>query len=173
VATPVLALPRSGGAWVNAIRSTPTAWAQKLDDVFHVAPVTAEGAGALFALLASEIFSYQLCVLGVAVIAVLSSLIVYLFPITEATALMILNLVALVLCGGYAAYQTVAFEGDQILSNVLCNRPQTREWSVALFAGVAIPFVALTIVIGIGQVPGVLDVGYGLLDALLKAFKLG
>jgi hypothetical protein len=59
------------------------------------------------------------------------------------------------------------------LSNVLCNRSQKKEWSLSLFIFIVIPFVVIAIAPGIQQIPGVLDVGDGLLNALLKWAKPG
>lgn len=177
VATPVLTCAWSGGPAIKAVRAqtaiAAAAWKDQLLSLLTDPPPSSEGLKALYALLAMEICSYQLCIVGVALCTIGSSVIVYLFPVTQATAITVLNLLILLAAGAYAAYRTVQFEGNTILSNVLCNRPKARKWSPSLLAGVAIPFVALTIAIGIGQIPGVLDVGGGLIAALFRLIKTG
>lgn len=173
LATPVMAHWWSGGALICGLRATPEIWGAGLEELIKTAPVQASGLRALYALLAAEMGAYQFCIAAVACAAMASSLIVYLFPVSQATALIVLNLIVLLIAGAYSAYQTTAFEGNMVLSNVLSNRTQAREWSMPLFLRVMVPFVVLAIVVGIGQIPGVLDVGNGTLEAILKAIKPG
>jgi len=169
--TPVLASFGSGGQLIADLRDDVPLWQSAIGELTVQVPLSQLGRCGLYALLSSEIGGYQWCIAGVALMTIASGLITYLFPVSHRTFLMVVNLITLLLSGAYAAYKTVSFEGNLILSNVLCNRFHTRKWSMSLFAGVAIPFVALAIVIGLGQVPGVLDVGDGLLSALLKWVK--
>ena len=173
VSTPVMASWWTGGPSVRTLRMNIGAWQAELKSLLAQAPISAQGLQALYALLASEMAAYQFCVAGVAVATISSSVIVYLFPVSQAGGLIVLNLAALLIAGVYSAYQTVSFEGNMILSNVLCNRTQQREWSISLFMCIVIPFVILAIAIGIGQIPGVLYVGNGILETILKWVKPG
>ena len=173
LATPVMAHWWSGGVLIQNVRADLLDWARGLVGMVGEAPVQSRGLRALYALLAAEMGTYQFCIASVACAAVASSVMAYLFPVSEASALIVLNIVALLLAGVYSAYQTAAFEGNMVLSNVLSNRTQAREWSVQMFLRVIAPFIVLAIVVGIGQLPGVLDVGNGAFEALTKVLKPG
>jgi hypothetical protein len=170
VPTPAAAGLSSGGSLVWSLRASSD-WPAELRAAITIAPFTSKGLTALYALFAVEIWVYQLCVAGVVVAAIASGAIVYLFPVSQATPLIVLNMIVLSITGLYSAYKTTQFEGDVVLSSILCNRSEKREWSIQLFAGVILPFVALAILIGIGQTPGVLDVGQGVVEALVRAIK--
>jgi hypothetical protein len=92
----------------------------------------------------------------------------YFFPISQATLLVAIAVVVL-LCGGLmSAFHVLQFEGDRILSNVICNCVRERQWSVALVAVVLLPFVILAGLVALAQLPGVLDSEGGLIQVLLN-----
>ncbi len=111
----------------------------------------------LFELLSTEVSALRLIVWGVVLCAGGSSAIVYLFPVTHADGLTLINMISLLLTGFYFASATVGFESDLVLSNVLSNRPREIEWSLALFIYVLIPFLVLAILVEFVQQPGVLQ----------------
>jgi len=128
---------------------------------------------ALYLVLASEValvrwatFSSALCALSVAVFA-------YLFPVSGASAFVLLNLALLAALGLFAGYTAMSLERDEVMSNVLCNRSAKLELSSNLFNYTAFPFVALAIGLAIVQVPGVLDIGDGVFQTLLRRFSGG
>jgi hypothetical protein len=56
----------------------------------------------------------------------------YLFPV-QADMLILFNLILLTLAGLLLGYMSAMFEGDGVLSNVLCNRPRRAvQWSGGL-----------------------------------------
>jgi hypothetical protein len=59
------------------------------------------------------------------------------------------------------------FEGDGLLSNVLCNRPRKGKLSITLFVFIAAPFLALSGAIAVTRIPGVVDWSGGVLGLLL------
>ena len=172
VATPVLASATSGGRIIARLR-TVSNWELRAAEVLRETPTAPMGLKALYAIVAAEFGVYRLLLVGAAGSSIASSVMVYLFPVTHATALIVLNIVILLMTGAYAGYHTMVFESDGLLSNLLCNRPATPRWSIALLAGVWIPFVALAVVVGIGEVPGVLQMGDGIISVLIKWLKPG
>jgi hypothetical protein len=97
--------------------------------------------------------------------ALASVAIVYLFPV-ESDPLLMLNLILLVVAGVSAGYMATAFEGDGVMSNVLCNRPKQPKLSIVLFAFAAVPFAALAVAIAVARLPGVVDWSGGLIELL-------
>lgn len=173
VATPVAASRWAGSSTISTIRRRPQFWAETLHRFFDATPVSSRSLRALYALFALEMWIYQLCVIGVVITAVAGGIIVYLFPVSQAPGLITVNFLALLGVGIFSGFKAVQFEGDVVLSNVLCNRSEAREWSAPLFACIAIPFVALAVIVAIGQIPGVLSVGNGVLEVLLHFVKPG
>jgi hypothetical protein len=147
---------------------TATQWAESLSGILFAGARDSRHRFALFALLAAEMSLFRWISLGAIVCALASVLIVYLYPI-EADTLLIINLAILALTGVVCAYLAVVFEGDEVLSNVLCNRPKKTQMSVGLFGFIAFPFIALAVAVAIVGVPGVVDWAGGLL-AMLRAF---
>jgi hypothetical protein len=113
-------------------------------------------------LLAAEMTLFRWAAAGTVVGTLASVIIVYLYPV-EADPLLLLNLVILVAIGLYSAYVTAGFERDEVLSNVLCNRPKKVQVSVAFFSFIAAPFIALAAAIMIVAIPGVVDWAGGVL----------
>ena len=173
VATPVMANRWTGREVVHVYVTDEPRWATDLNRLLMTSPVDVDGLRALYAFLCSEMANYQFAILGVALATIASSGIVYLYPVSRATVLIGLNLLALLIAGVYSAFKTLRFEGDIVLSNVLCNRSQKKEWSLSLFIFIVLPFVVIAIALGIQQIPGVLSVGDGLVNALLKWAKPG
>jgi hypothetical protein len=173
VATPVMANRITGAVVIRVLAADEMQWGKDLSDLLHISPVDNCGRRALYAILASEMATYQFAILGVAIATIASSSIAYLFPVTRATELISLNLVALLLAGIYSAYKTVDFEGNVVLSNVLCNTSKEKKWSLPFFVCIVIPFVILAVALGIEQIPGVLTAGNGVLDVLFKWAKPG
>jgi hypothetical protein len=173
VATPVMANRWTGRDAMATSQSSPTRWGADFAALLRNPPIDEDGLRALYALLTSEMANYQFAILGVTVATIASSGIVYLFPVSRATELIALNLLALLVAGVYSAYKTLQFEGDIVLSNVLCNRSQKKKWSFSLFIFIVIPFLVLAILLGLQQIPQVMTVGNGVLDALLKWVKPG
>ena len=66
------------------------------------------------------------------------------------------------LAGILCAYLAVVFEREEVLSNIVCNRPKKTQVSVGLFTFIASPFVALAAAIALIGVPGVVDWAGGL-----------
>jgi hypothetical protein len=178
-ATPVLArvstaigygrhTPALEPAGVQSPDETATHWAQSLSGILFAGVRDSRHRFALFALLASEMSLFRWISLGAMICALASVMIVYLYPI-EADTLLIMNLAMLALTGVLCAYMAVVFEGDEVLSNVLCNRSKKTQVSVGLFGFIAFPFIALAVAVAIIGVPGVVDWAGGLL-AMLRAF---
>ncbi len=173
LATPVMANRWFGRDVVDPYASDEPQWSTDLHRLLTMPPIDTEGLRALYAFLSSEMANYQFAILGVALATIASSGIVYLYPVSRATLLIALNLISLLIAGVYSAFKTLQFEGDIILSNVLCNRSQKKKWSMPLFVFIIIPFLVIAIALGIQQIPGVLTMGNGLLGALLKWAKPG
>lgn len=123
---------------------------------------------AAFAMLASEVSLVRwptFC--GVASCLAVAGF-VYLYPVSGADAFMLFNLAVLALTGLFAGHTAMSFERNEVMSNILCNRTAKVEWSGTLFNYVAVPFAVLVIVIGITQIPGVINLGGGMFDSTLK-----
>jgi hypothetical protein len=153
-ATAALLEPNQTAYWNRLL----TAWLTGCDDSEHRA--------AVFLLFATEIGVHRWLVAGAVVCALASVGIVYLFPI-ESDLLLLLNLGLLMTAGAIAAYMATTFEGDGLLSNVLCNRPRKGKMSITLFVFIAAPFLALSGAIAVTRVPGVVDWSGGLIALLL------
>src|SRR5262249_50735793 len=95
---------------------------------------------------------------------------VYLFPI-EADRLLLLNLVILAAVGVAAGYMATAFQRNELLCIILCNRHHGRRFSAPLFACITIPFLVFAVAVAIANVPGVVDWGGGMLQ-LLKSLGI-
>jgi hypothetical protein len=136
-----------------------TAWLyQGSDDSEHRA--------AVFLLFATEIGVHRWLVAGAVLCALGSVGIVYLFPI-ESDTLLLLNVGLMITAGAIAGYMATTFEGDGLLSNVLCNRPRKGKLSITLFVFIAAPFLALSGAIALTRIPGVVDWSGGLIGLLL------
>jgi stage V sporulation protein SpoVS len=162
-ATPVLA--RSGGGGASGARLAALdakTWAAALARLWGQEPAADADRLALFMLLAAEMTLFRWAAAGTVVGTLASVIIVYLYPV-EADPLLLLNLVILVAIGLYSAYVTAGFERDEVLSNVLCNRPKKVQVSVAFFSFIAAPFIALAAAIMIVAIPGVVDWAGGVL----------
>ena len=121
---------------------------------------------AVFLLFATEIGVHRWLVAGAVLCALASVGIVYLFPI-ESDLLLLLNVGLMVTAGAIAGYMATAFEGDGLLSNVLCNRPRKVKLSMTLFVFIAAPFLALSGAIAVTRIPGVVDWSGGVIGLLL------
>ena len=166
-ATPVITTVADGGHFAKRLRKTDnlTAWTRLLTDWLYNGRDTGQQRVAVFTLLATELSVYQWSLAGAVLCTLASVGCVYLFPI-EADQLLLLNLLILVALGVATGYVASAFERDELLCNVLCNRKAGRRFSVPLFACIAIPFLVFAIAIAIANVPGVVDWGGGLLQLL-------
>ena len=173
VITPALAHEAFGASIVANLQANASVFTRELVGVLTNPSFTVDGLTTLYGLLAKEITAYQLTVLGVVVSASASSAIIYVFPVSQPMGLLVINLIALLGVGVLWAYKTVDFEGNLVLSNILSNRARKPKWSIGLFAAMVIPFVVLGIVITIVKIPGVLEVGGGVLDMLAKLVKPG
>ena len=80
--------------------------------------------------------------------------------------LLLLNLLILAAIGVTAGYIATAFERNELLCHVLCNRGPGRHFSAPMFACITVPFLILALAVGIANVPGVVDWGGGLLELL-------
>jgi len=162
-ATPVLARAGGGGAPGVRLASTDTAtWAAALARLWSHAKTTDSDRLALFILLAKEMTLFRWAAAGTVLGTLASVIIVYLYPV-EADPLLLLNLLILIAIGVYSAYVTTGFERDEVLSNVLCNRPKKAQVSTAFFSFIAAPFIALAAAIMIVAIPGVVDWAGGVL----------
>jgi hypothetical protein len=85
----------------------------------------------------------------------------------ESDTLLLLNVVLMITAGAIAGYMAMTFEGDGLLSNVLCNRPRKAKLSITLFVFTAAPFLALSGAIAVTRIPGVVDWSGGLIGLLL------
>jgi hypothetical protein len=174
-ATPAIATAGGAGDWIAQMRAPANATTYSTDvaNCLTAAQPSAKEAGALYALFADELMVYRASIAGVIVCTLASGGIVYLFPVSQATPLTVINMLVLIAGGLASAYFTVSFEGDRILSNVLCNREQKREWSIRLFASMIAPFVFLVVFVAVAQLPGVIDAGGGLLEVIFGFLKPG
>jgi hypothetical protein len=162
-ATPVLARPAGGGASGARLAALDTkTWAAALARLWGQEPAADVDRLALFMLLAGEMTLFRWAAAGTVLGTLASVIIVYLYPV-EADPLLLLNLVILAAIGLYSAYVATGFEHDEVLSNVLCNRPKKVQVSVAFFSFIAVPFIALAAAIMIVAIPGVVDWAGGVL----------
>lgn len=167
VPTPALAgvLPLPDA--IATLRDSPEEYHQSINDALHT-PWGPRGLEALYAMLTDEITVYRHTIIGAIVCALAGGAMIYLFPISEATPLVLTDVGLLLLAGLISAYETLQFEGDRLLSNILCNRPRKREWSFSLIAVTLLPFIVLAGLIAVAQLPGVLDAEGGLVQLLMK-----
>jgi hypothetical protein len=168
-ATPVIATVADGGLAARQLRSTSTltSWTVSLREWIYYGQDSNDQRVAVFTLLATEMSLYQWSVAGAVLCTLASVGAAYLFPI-EADRLLLLNLLILAALGVTAGYIANAFERNELLCYVLCNRAPGRHFSAPMFACVAVPFLILALAIGIANVPGVVDWGGGLLELLKK-----
>jgi hypothetical protein len=166
-ATPVIATVADGGLVARKLRSssTLTNWTEWLRDWIYNGQDDNNHRVAVFTLLATEISLYQWSVAGAVLCTLASVGAAYLFPI-EADRLLLLNLLILAALGVAAGYIATAFERNELLCHVLCNRGPGRHFSAPMFACITVPFLILALAIGIANVPGVVDWGGGLLELL-------
>lgn len=170
-ATPASALLRDGGDAVKNLVGKPLAdWQNLLEAALSRGQDGTEIRYALYAFFATEISIFRWSVVSAVLCAMASVLVVYLFPI-EADLLLLVNLAALALCGVICGYGCMVFEGDEVLSSVLCNRSKRIRLSTTLFGLIAAPFIALAIAITVIDIPGVVDWGDGIL-ALIYALGI-
>jgi hypothetical protein len=141
-------------------------WNRLLTAWLHKGSDDSEHRAAVFLLFATEIGVHRWLVAGAVICALASVGIVYLFPI-ESDMLLLLNLGLLVTAGAIAGYMATTFEGDGLLSNVLCNRPRKAKMSITLFVFIAAPFLALSGAIAVTRIPGVVDWSGGVIGLLL------
>jgi len=170
--TPVFASARAITDW-PALKSNSATYLSNVIAALNNPAANRAQVGALYALFADEMFSYRLTIAGLIVCTLASSLIVYLFPVSHATPLIAINMFLLLGGGVYSAYCAVQFEGDLILSSLLCNRKRERQWTWTLFASIVAPFVVLAIIVGVVQIPGVADAGGSVLDKVFGLIKFG
>ena len=166
-ATPVIATVADGGIAARKLRSTSTLtnWTEWLRDWIYNGQDDNNHRVAVFTLLATEISLYQWSVAGAVLCTLASVGAAYLFPI-EADRLLLLNLLILAALGVTAGYIATAFERNELLCYLLCNRGPGRHFSAPMFACITVPFLILALAIGIANVPGVVDWGGGLLELL-------
>jgi len=166
-ATPVITTVADGGSLAKRLRKTDdlSEWTELLGGWLYNGLDMSKHRVAVFTLLATEISLYQWSLAGAVLCTLASVGCVYLFPI-EADQLLLLNLLILAALGVATGYVASAFERDELLCNVLCNRGSGRQFSVPLFACIAIPFLVFALAIAIANVPGVVDWGGGLLQLL-------
>jgi hypothetical protein len=138
-------------------------WKKLLNDLLANGIDDASTRGALFVLLALEMSLFRWLVAATLLATLGGVVLAYLFPM-QADILILLNLGLLTLAGLLLGYMSAMFEGDGVLSNVLCNRPRKARWSVTLFAFVTAPFLVLVVAITIAQMPGVIQWSGGLLE---------
>jgi hypothetical protein len=168
-ATPVAATVADGGPAARKLRSTSTLtnWTEWLREWIYYGHDNNNQRVAVFTLLATEMSLYQWSVAGAVLCTLASVGAAYLFPI-EADRLLLLNLLILAALGVTAGYIANAFERNELLCYVLCNRAPGRHFSAPMFACIAVPFLILALAIGIANVPGVVDWGGGLLELMKK-----
>lgn len=166
-ATPVIATVADGGLAARKLRATNTltVWTQWLREWIYHGQDDNNQRVAVFTLLATEMSLYQWSVAGAVLCTLASVGAAYLFPI-EADRLLLLNLLILAALGVTAGYIANAFERNELLCYVLCNRPPGRHFSAPMFVCIAVPFLILALAIGIANVPGVVDWGGGFLQLL-------
>jgi hypothetical protein len=167
-ATPILARVADGGeaaaTWAGGGNDT---WADALRGVLFRGEAADHNRLALFVLLASEMSLFRWAAAGAAVSSLASVGFVYFYPI-EADPLLLLCLAILAVIGILCAYVTTAFERNEVLSYILCNRSKRAQISTAFFIFIAAPFVVLAAAISIVAIPGVVDWAGGVL-AMLSA----
>jgi hypothetical protein len=168
-ATPVIATVADGGREARRLRSSRELdkWSNWLREWIHYGRDENHERVAVFTLLATEMSLYRWSVAGAILCTLASVGAVYLFPI-EADRLLLLNLLILAGLGVTAGYIANAFERNELLCYVLCNRAPGRHFSAPMFACIAVPFLILALAIGIADVPGVVDWGGGLLELLKR-----
>ncbi|HMD73862.1 MAG TPA: hypothetical protein VKG05_08395 [Steroidobacteraceae bacterium] len=115
----------------------------------------------------SAVSLFRWAAAGAAASALASVIVVYLYPI-EADTLLLLSLVILALTGLLCAVVATAFERDEVLSNVICNRPKKTQVSTAFFLFVAAPVLVLAAAIAVVAIPGVVDWAGGVI-AMVRA----
>jgi hypothetical protein len=165
-ATPVMARLGGGGTALRALlaKQTNQHWSSQLRCLLNGSTENADRL-AWFALLAAQMSLFRWAAAGSVMSALASVIIVYLYPI-ESDPLVLLNLAILVCIGIFSAYKTTSFERNEVLSNILCNRPRKLEVSTSFFLFIAAPFIALAAAIVIVAIPGVVDWAGGLLAML-------
>ncbi|MFL6606258.1 MAG: hypothetical protein ACJ8R9_33710 [Steroidobacteraceae bacterium] len=141
-------------------------WHRLLSAWLYKGSDDSEHRAAVFLLFATEIGVHRWLVAGAVLCALASVGIVYLFPI-ESGMLLLLNVGLMITAGSVAGYMATAFEGDGLLSNVLCNRPRKVKLSMTLFVFIAAPFLALSGAIAVTRIPGVVDWSGGVIGLLL------
>jgi hypothetical protein len=161
--TPVLARLSDAGT-IDGIVEHPSAWKHELDGKLSN-DMPGQHRLALFLLLASEMSVFRWLVLATLVSSLASILMIYLYPI-EADILVGFDLLILIAIGLLSGFMAATFEGNGVLSNILCNRPKKAAWSNSLFSFIAAPFAVLAIAILIVEMPGVIDWGGGILSLI-------
>jgi hypothetical protein len=165
--TPVLARPVHASRAAQSLGSPAgfVHWRLLLTEWLHKGRDDSEHRAAVFLLLATEVSLFR-WLLACAVLCALASVaVVYLFPI-ESDMLLVLNLIVLVVAGVYAGYMATVYDGNSVMSNVLCDRPKKTKLSTVLFAFAAVPIVALAVAIAVARLPGVVDWSGGLIELL-------
>jgi hypothetical protein len=162
---------KDGGHCVAKLLAGPAReWASRIRMALERGRDDTEIRFALFALFVTEISVFRWSIVGAVLCAMSSVLVVYLFPV-EADLLLLVNLTALAFAGLVCGYGCMVFEGDEVLSNVLCNRSKKVRLSTTLFGLIAAPFLVLAIAITVIDIPGVVDWGDGIL-ALVHALGI-
>ncbi len=170
--TPILASVVEGGECIKSIPTDIVKWRDDLKNLSERDPQKREAAArALYTLLASSMTLYRWCVFGCAGSVIAAATMVYLFPVTDADILLLLNLGVLLVIGVHSGFTTMRYESDELLSNVLCNQEKQMKFSYALFGFVAFPFILLMVAIAITQIPGVLNWSGGILDLLIQTTR--
>jgi hypothetical protein len=164
--TPVLARAADSGCTArrSALADNPAEWSALLASWLRGETGSPHQA-AVFALLVAEISLFRWSVAGAVLCALASVASVYLFPIGS-DRLLLFNLLVLTAVGVATGFTATIFERDKLLSNVLCNRPEPRQFSTTLFVCITLPFLGLALAIAITDIPGVVDWGGGLLQLL-------
>lgn len=174
-ATPVTATSEAVGAQA-ALYLDPgrlDAWRQQLSEDLASEPKALPSRLPLYLLFASEMSLFRGAAGGAVLSALVSVLLVYLFPVTAAGSFVGINVVVLAVAGLLSGLMAVQFERDEVLSNILCNRTRETQFSSSLFAYIAFPFVVLAAAIAITGIPGMLDWGGGLIGWLLDKIGAG
>lgn len=166
-ATPVLARVVTGGAAGARLAQPHSSWSGDLAGLLDGNSVSDDNRLALFMVLAGEISLFRWAAAGTAASALASVIVVYLYPI-EADTLLLLSLVILALTGLLCAVVATAFECDEVLSNVICNRPKKAQVSTAFFLFIAAPVLVLAAAIAVVAIPGVVDWAGGVI-AMMRA----
>jgi len=166
VATPALIGILGIPSWVAGMKNNQTAYGLSLQNAL-LGKLTSDGLGALYGAVADEMAVYRQGIAGVIACAVSAGVMVYFFPISEATPMIAFVAIVLLGCGVTSAYRVLQFEGDRILSNLACDRTERRQWSTGLVIVVLLPFVVLAGLVSLAQLPGVLDSEGGLIQLLV------